>query len=186
MGMAGEVSGVSDHDKASDEQNEEVIEQMLKRSLFAPPITNAEDAPPTPDSGTIQLPPLTDPDLAQLGDHYSALWFTYQYFDTGPSRLIEECTETLRVGHVTATLSPDVLHRLQHFIHAFGKSLEANRRFSEGELCDILNLTCKGGTRLSYNFYYDHDYNCDHDHDYNYNNYSIITIIMTISSCNLL
>ena len=124
--------GASGDDKAS-EHNDKVIEQMLKRSLFAPPTTNGDDAPPTPDSGTIELPPLSDPDLAQLGDHYTALWFTYQYFDTGPSRSMEECTETLRVGHVTVTFSPDVLHRLQHFIHAFGKSLEANPRFSEGE-----------------------------------------------------
>ena len=124
--------GASDDDKAS-EHNDKVIEQMLKRSLFASPTTNGDDAPPTPDSGTIELPPLSDPDLAQLGDHYTALWFTYQYFDTGPSRSMEECTETLRVGHVSVTLSPDVLHRLQHFIHAFGKSLEANPRFSEGE-----------------------------------------------------
>ena len=132
MGTASEVGGANGDDKCS-EHNEKIIEQMLKRSLFAPPTTSTEDAPPTPDSGTIELPPLSDPDLAQLGDHYTALWFTYQYFDTGPSRSMEECTETLRVGHVTATLSPDVLHRLQHFIQAFGKSLEANPRFSEGE-----------------------------------------------------
>ena len=173
MGTAGEVGGVSDHDNASGEQDEEVIEQMLKRSLFAPPIINAEDAPPTPDSGTIELPPLTDPDLAQLGDHYSALWFTYQYFDTGPSRSMEECTETFRVGHVTATLSADVLHRLQHFIQAFGKSLEANRRFSEGELCDI--FTCKRGIRLTYNLYHMITITI-----------TITTIIFIISSCNLL
>lgn len=168
MGTAGEVGGVSDHN-ASGEQDEEVIEQMLKRSLFSPPIINAEDAPPTPDSGTIELPPLTDPDLAQLGDHYTALWFTYQYFDTGPSRSMEECTETFRVGHVTATLSPDVLHRLQHFIHAFGKSLEANRRFSEGELCGIFTCTCTC-KRPGYKAYLKFISRSQLDHDYNYNN----------------
>ena len=135
MGVASEMGGASTVGVATsgsdDKYSEKVIEQMLKRSLFVPP-TNTEETPPTPDSGTIELPPLSNPGLAQLGDHYTALWFTYQYFDTGPTRSMEECTETLRVGHVTTTLSSDVLHRLRHFIQAFGKSLEANPRFSEG------------------------------------------------------
>ena len=124
-------------DDIINESSEKVIDHMLKRSLFAPPTANAntEDIlPPTPDLGTIELPPLSDPDLAQLGEHYSALWFTYQFFDTGPSRSAEECTEALRIGQVTSTLCPDVLHRLQHFILAFGKSLEANPRFSGGKV----------------------------------------------------
>lgn len=120
MGTDGKTEGYHDDSK--------VIEVMLKRSLFAPPI----DTPTTPDSATIELPPLADPDLAQLGQHYKALWFTYQYFDVGPSRTVEECTETLHVGHMTATFSPDVLHRLQHFIQALRKSSASAPRFSEG------------------------------------------------------
>ena len=107
---------------------------MLKRSLFALPIAT----PTTPDSATIELPPLAEPDLAQLGRNYEAVWFTYQYFDVGPSRQVEECTETLRVGHMTATFSPDVIHRLQHFIQAFRKSSAAVPRFSEGTTMCVL------------------------------------------------
>ena len=137
VGVASTVASNDDEDSCG-EYKEKIIELMLKRSLFAPPTptttTDTEDTPSTPDSArTIELPPLSNPGLAQLGEHYTAVWFTYQYFDTGPSRLVEECTETLRLGHVTATLSPDVLHRLKHFIQAFGKSLAANRRFSEGK-----------------------------------------------------
>ena len=108
--------------------NDELTGLMLKRSLFAP----TPDTPSTPDSGTIELPPLSNPDLAQLGSHYRAVWFTYQYFDTSVSRLIEECTETLHIGYMMASFSPDVVHRLLHFLRAFKKSMEANPRLSEG------------------------------------------------------
>lgn len=121
--------GVVDKEEDHHDDNK-VIDLMLKRSLFAPPLAT----PTTPDSATIELPPLSEPDLAHLGKHYRALWFTYQYFDISAARSVEECTETLRVGHITASFSPDVLHRLQHFILALKRSIAANPRFSEGKL----------------------------------------------------
>ena len=135
MGINDKTEGCHDNSK--------VIESMLKRSLFAPPIAT----PSTPDSATIELPPLAEPDLAQLGHNYGAVWFTYQYFDVGPSRQVEECTETLRVGHMTATFSPDVIHRLQHFVQAFKKSSAAVPRFSEGTTECTCNL-CLNQLRL--------------------------------------
>lgn len=118
-----------EEEEEEDHNIKDVVELMLKRSLFAPPT----EVPSTPDSSTIELPPLSDPDLAQLGKHYGAVWFTYQYFDVSAARSIEECTETLRVGRVTASFSPDVVHRLQHFLQALKKSMSANPRFSEGK-----------------------------------------------------
>ena len=124
MGTNGKDEGYHDNN---------IVEVMLKRSLFAPPT----EPPSTPDSATIELPPLSDPDLAELGKDYKAVWFTYQYFDVSAARSVEECTETLRVGHMTISFSPDVLHRLLHFLQAFKKSLAANPRFSEGKALQL-------------------------------------------------
>ena len=113
--------------RMKDGSPDSLSETFLKRSLF-----DSQS-----DSNTIELPPLSESDLTKLGEPFNAVWFTYLYFDVRSSRLIEECTEQLYVGEMRASFSPDVVHRLQHFIVAFQKSAEANPKFSEG-----INVLC--------------------------------------------
>ena len=78
----------------------------------------------------------SDVDLSRSSspsEAFKAVWFTYEYYDVSPSRQIEECTGTLNIGRVKAAISPDVIHRLQHFYEAFLQSQEANPKFSEGK-----------------------------------------------------
>ena len=69
---------------------------------------------------------------ASPSEEFKAVWFSYEYYDTSLSRPVEECTEVLNIGRVRAALSPDVIHRLQHFYETYKLSQEANPRFAEG------------------------------------------------------
>ena len=77
------------------------------------------------------LPPLAEHLLAAKPE-YTALWFTYEYYDVGREHAIEECTERLLVGEIHALLSPDVVHRVTYFTSAYRESLKAYPLFSEG------------------------------------------------------
>ena len=93
-------------------------EQVLSGSLFAP-----SPPPSTPHTLTPPSPPCSC---------LEAVCLTYEYYDTGPSRAIEECTETLSLGRARVTVCPDLLHRLMHFQDAFTQSLHANPLSSQG------------------------------------------------------
>ena len=71
--------------------------------------------------------------LLQPRGEFTAVWFTYEYYDVGPTRQVEELTEILNIGKINGTISPDVTHRLLHFSQAYSRSLEANPLFSEGK-----------------------------------------------------
>jgi vacuolar protein sorting-associated protein 13B len=83
-----------------------------------------------------QQPAIPPPNPLELLDSrekvFTAGWLTYEYYDVGPSRETEECTVVVQFGRGEITLSPDVVHRLQHYYKAFSQSLEANPVFSEG------------------------------------------------------
>ena len=70
--------------------------------------------------------------LVAMGEPYQGVWFTYDYHDLGPQRSVEECMEQLRVGVVSAAVSPDVLHRLELFHLAFQDSLKVTPSISSG------------------------------------------------------
>ena len=80
---------------------------------------------------TNQLPPLAEHLLAPRPE-YTAVWFTYEYYDIGPKHAIEVCEERLELGEVALLLSPDVVHRLTHFSSTFNESVEACPLFTEG------------------------------------------------------
>ena len=83
-----------------------------------------------------QQPAIPPPNPLELLDSrekvFTAGWLTYEYYDVGPTRETEECTVVVQFGRGEITLSPDVVHRLQHYYRAFSQSLEANPVFSEG------------------------------------------------------
>ena len=76
----------------------------------------------------------TPGDMPRGDEEFPAVWFLYEYYDTDDLRQREECTELLEIGRIDVSFSPDVIHRLDHFRHAYRQSLEANPRFSEGNL----------------------------------------------------
>lgn len=90
-------------------------------------------------SSDVDLPTPSSPSEA-----FKAVWIAYEYYDVSPSRRIEECTGTLNIGRVKAAISPDVIHRLQHFYEAFLQSQEANPTFSEGKKDNADLNTSKG------------------------------------------
>ena len=96
---------------------------ILQGSLFDPP--SAESLSKTSSEVDLSRPALPS-------EEFKAVWFSYEYYDTSLSRPTEECTEVLNIGRVKAALSPDVIHRLQHFYETFKQSQEANPKFSEG------------------------------------------------------
>ena len=79
-----------------------------------------------------QLPPPPAEHLLAPRPEFSAVWFTYEYYDVGPAHSIEVCTERLEVGEMDVLLGPDVTHRLTHFTAAYRGSLQACPLFSEG------------------------------------------------------
>lgn len=109
--------------EATDPKSTGVSDDLLRGSLFSPSSST---------SLTIDLPPATKEGLAQIGVPYKALWISYLYFDIDQSRSVEECTETISIGRTKMAFSPDVLHRLQHFLTAFKHSNEANPASSKG------------------------------------------------------
>ena len=92
---------------------------VLTGSLFDP-------APPPEE-----MPPVAE-ELLRQREEFKAVWFTYEYYDIGPAHSVEVCNEVLTVGEVDLLLSPDVLHRAQHFRRAYGESVEACPLFSDG------------------------------------------------------
>lgn len=85
--------------------------------------------------------PATIPEVLSKGrKEFSALWFSYEYYDVGPTHQTEELMEIFNLGWVNVAVSPDVLHRFQHFHHAYSQSLEANPLFSEGRGGSIRSL----------------------------------------------
>lgn len=94
---------------------------ILQGSLFAAPVAYSLSSDVDPSR-----PP-------SPSEAFKAVWFSYEYYDVSPGRQIEECTETLSIGRVKAAISPDVIHRLQHFYETFLQSQEANPKFSEGK-----------------------------------------------------
>ena len=98
---------------------------VLTGSLFDP-----ETITVPPDK---QSPPLPELLLAPRPE-FTALWFTYEYYDVGPQHTIEICDERLMVGEVNVLVSPDTLHRVSHFTSAYSESVKACPLFSEGKL----------------------------------------------------
>ena len=66
---------------------------------------------------------------------YDAVWFSYHDLDVMEGREVEECNEKLVIGKTLLFLSPDVLHRLMHFIQSFLDTLEAHPLLSNGMCC---------------------------------------------------
>lgn len=97
-------------------------ELTLAGSLF--------DPEPTTVSSN-QLPPLAELLLAPRPE-FTAVSFTYEYYDVGPKHSIEVCEVRLELGEFDVLLSPDVIHRTTYFISAYTESLEACPLFSEG------------------------------------------------------
>ena len=114
------TSGKAPPDQAS------ISQSLLKGSLFDP----AQSL-----SSTIDLPPVTREELTRVGEPFKSLWISYVYFDVDQLRTEEECSECFSIGWTKMAVSPDVLHRLQHFWSAFGKSMEANPSSSQGIPC---------------------------------------------------
>jgi len=78
-----------------------------------------------------------------VGEPYKAVWLSYVYQDVTENSPIEECTETLCIGRSRLALSPDVVHRLNHFWTAFSQSMEVNPSSSRGQKwchCACINL----------------------------------------------
>ena len=99
-------------------------ELALTGSLFDPEITSA-----TPHD-TISLP---RPELLLAPrPEFTAVWFTYEYYDVGPNHTVEVCEERLIVGEFDLLLSPDTVHRVTHFTAAYRESVKACPLFSEG------------------------------------------------------
>ena len=92
-------------------------------SLFDPAI---ETTPP--DKQPLPLPEL----LLAPRPEFSAVWFTYEYYDVGPAHPCEVCEVRLLVGEVNFLLSPDTLHRVTHFTSAYSESAKACPLFTEG------------------------------------------------------
>ena len=102
---------------------------ILRESLFDPK-TDTEPGEQHPAT----LPPNPLRLLESRAEVFTAAWLTYEYYDIGPIRKMEECTEILQLGRAEVIVSLDVVHRLQHFYRAYSRSLEANPLFSEGNL----------------------------------------------------
>ncbi len=98
-------------------------QELLRGSLFDPAHSN---------SVTIDLPPLTKDELARVGEAFKSLWISYLYFDVVASRSIEECLERVAVGRSKMVVSPDIVHRLQHFWSAYSLSMETTPSSSKG------------------------------------------------------
>ncbi len=98
-------------------------QELLKGSLFDPAQTN---------SATIDLPPATKEEVARVGEPFKSLWISYLYFDVDASRSAEECFERFAIGRSKMAVSPDVVHRLQHFWSAYSQSMEATPSSSKG------------------------------------------------------
>lgn len=99
-------------------------QRLLKYSLFAPDLSYPSDIDST--------------FLEELGRPFKAVWFSYDYHDVGNKSSVEECAETLVVGVVNVTFSPDVVHRLELFLLTFKTSLEAIPLISKGTYHGIL------------------------------------------------
>ena len=100
-------------------------ELVLTGSLFDPKhqgTSSDQGLPPSPEL------------LLALRPEFSALWFTYEYYDVGPAHPCEVCEERLLVGEMNLLLSPDTLHRVTHFTSAYGESVKACPLFTEGTI----------------------------------------------------
>lgn len=78
----------------------------------------------------------------QQREAYDAVWFSYRDLDVMEGREIEECNEKLVIGKTLLFLSPDVIHRLMHFIQSFLDTLEAHPLLSNGAclwVCTIMH-----------------------------------------------
>lgn len=69
----------------------------------------------------------------QYKSEYSAVWFSYEYYDITKEREVEICNEDVRLGEQRILLSADVVHRLQFYIERFLRSLEAMPLISQGK-----------------------------------------------------
>ena len=98
-------------------------ELILTGSLFDPQAQGTSTNQATPPLPELLLAPRPE---------FSAVWFTYEYYDVGPAHPCEVCEERLVVGDVSFLLSPDTLHRITHFTSAFEESVKACPLFIEG------------------------------------------------------
>lgn len=69
----------------------------------------------------------------QYKSEYSAVWFTYEYYDITKEREVEICNEEVRLGEQRVLLSADVVHRLEFYIERFLRSLEVMPLISQGK-----------------------------------------------------
>ena len=102
---------------------------MCNGSLFDP-----ETQTTPPEKLPLPLPEL----LLAPRPEFSALWFTYEYYDIGPTHSCEVCEARVAVGEVDVLISPDTLHRVTHFTSAYVESVKACPLFSEGKVCTVV------------------------------------------------
>ena len=88
--------------------------------------------PETCSTAAERLPPPLPELLLATKPEFSALWFTYEYYDVGLQHSVEVCQERLEVGEMEILLSPDTVHRVTHFTSAYRESVDACPLFSEG------------------------------------------------------
>lgn len=95
-----------------------------------------KDASPEQDVSLLFCPP----------EEFSALWFSYDYYDVGEGREREECSEVLRVGKVKGVVCPEVIHCYNQLTEGLASSLEANPWRSSGECERTLANCCTPST----------------------------------------
>ena len=93
---------------------------LVHESLFDPSCD-----PPTPSTPPPEV-------MLAAREEFAGVWFSYEYFDTGPAHPAEVCNEVFIVGVVDFVVTPDLLHRIRHFKKAYRESVEACPLFSEG------------------------------------------------------
>ena len=97
---------------------------------------NIKDESPEQDVSLLFCPP----------EEFSALWFSYDYYDVGEGREREECSEVLRVGKVKGVVCPEVIHCYNQLTESLASSLEANPWRSSGECERTLANCCTPST----------------------------------------
>ncbi len=107
------------------------VSEILQNTFFKEPepegndhITNTVAAVPEAN--------VTPQEWLQPRDCYQAIWFSYEYYDKGPTREREECKENVIIGEQCFIVSPDVVHRIRFFVEHFLNSLDAAPLISQG------------------------------------------------------
>ena len=110
------------------------VSEILQNTFFKELV--AEGSSCITNTEVVPEASVTPQEWLQPRECYQAVWFSYEYYDKGPTREREECKENVIIGEQCFIVTPDVVHRIRFFVEHFLNSLDAVPLISQGRKLD--------------------------------------------------